>query len=159
MSINPKKELDSRAELMSKLTCELGRTCTNKEHFFAAKYDLTPAEFRCLRLFKELPSMSIKRIAIQMNLTPGRITHILTSLEAKNYIVRKVDQKDKRNIIVHLTESSKPFLKIVNENHIKLHEDILNNISEEKREFILESMEELIKTLKTWTDNTRKDRF
>ena len=29
--------------------------------------------------------MSIKRIAIQMNLTPGRITHILTSLEAKKW--------------------------------------------------------------------------
>ena len=159
MSISHDKDFDSPAELMSRLTCELGRTCTNKEHFFAIKYDLTPAEFRCLRLFKDRSSMAIKRIAIQMNLTPGRITHILTSLEAKNYIIRKVDQKDKRNIIVHLTESSKPFLKIVNENHIKLHEDILSNISEEKREFILESMEELIKALKTWTDNTKKDRI
>ena len=156
MNITQKNELESPAEVMSRLTCELGRTCTNKEHFFAAKYDLTPAEFRCLRLFKNRPSMSIKRIAIQMNLTPGRITHILTSLEAKNYIVRKVDEKDKRNIIVHLTESSKPFLKIVNENHIKLHEDILGNIAADRREFMLESMEELIKALKTWTDNTKR---
>jgi DNA-binding MarR family transcriptional regulator len=100
--------------------------------------------------------MSIKRIAIQMNLTPGRITHILTSLEAKKYIVRKVDEKDKRNIIVHLTESSQPFLQTVNENHIKLHEEILASIPEDKREFMLDSMEELIKALKTWTDNTRR---
>ncbi|MCF6269305.1 MAG: MarR family transcriptional regulator [Melioribacteraceae bacterium] len=156
MNSESKAEIKSPAEIMSELTCELGRTCTNKEHFFAAKFDLTPAEFRCLRLFKDCSSMSIKRIAVQMNLTPGRITHILTSLEAKNYIVRKVDQKDKRNIIVHLTKSSKPFLKIVNENHIKLHENILNNISENKRVFMLESMEELIKSLKTWTDNTRR---
>lgn len=156
MIIKSKDELDSPAELMSRLTCELGRTCTNKEHFFAAKYDLTPAEFRCLRLFKNRPSMSIKRIAIQMNLTPGRITHILTSLEAKKYIIRKVDQKDKRNIIVHLTESSQPFLKIVNENHIKLHEEILESIPIDKREFMLESMQDLIKALKTWTDNTKR---
>lgn len=156
MDIKPKSDLDSPAELMSRLTCELGSTCTNKEHFFAAKYDLTPAEFRCLRLFKNRPSMSIKRISIQMNLTPGRITHILTSLEEKKYIIRKVDQKDKRNVIVHLTESSYPFLKVVNENHIKLHENILSNIQEDKREFILESMQELIKALKTWTDNTKR---
>lgn len=156
MDIMQKDDMNSAAELMARLTCDLGKTCSNKEHFFAAKYDLTPAEFRCLRLFKEKPSMSIKRIAIQMNLTPGRITHILTSLEAKKYIKRKVDQKDKRNIIVHLTESSIPFLKVVNENHIKLHENILNNIPEDKREFILESMEDLIKALKTWTDNTKK---
>lgn len=155
MSIQ-KIEIESPAEIMARLTCELGRTCTNKEHFFAAKYDLTPAEFRCLRLFKTRPSMSIKRIAIQMNLTPGRITHILTSLEAKKYIERKVDEKDKRNIIVHLTESSRPFLKVVNENHVKLHEEILKNIPEDKREFILDSMEDLIKALKTWTDNTKR---
>jgi len=156
MNIKHKDEIESPAELMSRLTCELGRTCTNKEHFFAAKYDLTPAEFRCLRLFNHRPSMSIKRIAIQMNLTPGRITHILTSLEAKKYIERKVDPKDKRNIIVYLTESSIPFLRTVNSNHIKLHEDILESIPEDKREFMLESMEELIKALKTWTDNTKR---
>jgi len=157
MNYSVKDDIDSSAELMSILTCDLGKTCLNKEHFFAAKYNLTPAEFRCLRLFKNKSSMSIKRIAVQMNLTPGRITHILTSLEAKKYIERKIDQKDKRNIIVHLTNSSIPFLKQVNENHIKLHENILNNLPEDKREFIIESMEELIKALKTWTDNSKRN--
>jgi len=157
MNLSVKDDIDSSAELMSRLTCDLGKTCLNKEHFFAAKYNLTPAEFRCLRLFNNKLSMSIKRIAVQMNLTPGRITHILTSLEAKKYIERKIDQKDKRNIIVHLTDSSIPFLKQVNENHIKLHENILNNLPEDKREFIIESMEELIKALKTWTDNSKRN--
>ncbi len=156
MQIHQKNSDISNAEIMANLTCELARTCTNKEHFFAAKYDLTPAEFRCLRLFRESPSVPIKTIAIQMKLTPGRITHILTSLEAKKYIERKIDQKDKRNVIVHLTESSKPFLKLVNDNHIKLHEEILQKLPADKREFILESMQEVIKALKTWSDNSRK---
>lgn len=156
MQIRQKDNGVSNAELMANLTCELSRTCTNKEHFFAAKYDLTPAEFRCLRLFRDSPSIAIKSIAIQMKLTPGRITHILTSLEDKKYIERKIDQKDKRNVIVHLTESSKPFLKVVNDNHVKLHEDILQKLPDDKREFILESMEEVIKALKTWSDNSRK---
>ncbi|MEN8192493.1 MAG: MarR family transcriptional regulator [Bacteroidota bacterium] len=156
MKIQKKNSNYSNAELMAQLTCELARTCSSKENFFAAKYDLTPAEFRCLRLFKQSPTIPIKQIAIQMNLTPGRITHILTSLEAKKYIERKVDQKDKRNVIVHLTESSKPFLKIVNDNHIKLHEDILAKLPEDKREFILDSMQDMIKALKTWTDNSKR---
>lgn len=156
MQIHQKNNGVSNAEQMANLTCELARTCTNKEHFFAAKYDLTPAEFRCLRLFRDSPSIAIKSIAIQMKLTPGRITHILTSLEEKKYIERKIDQKDKRNVIVHLTESSKPFLKVVNDNHVKLHEDILQKLPDDKREFILESMEEVLKALKTWSDNSRK---
>ena len=76
--------------------------------------------------------------------------------KAKKYIERKIDQKDKRNVIVHLTESSKPFLKVVNDNHIKLHEEILQKLPADKREFILESMQELIKALKTWSDNSKK---
>jgi len=156
MNYSVKDDIDSSAELMSILTCDLGKTCLNKEHFFAAKYNLTPAEFRCLRLFKNKSSMSIKRIAVQMNLTPGRITHILTSLEAKKYIERKIDQKDKRNIIVHLTNNCITFLKNVNENHIMLHQNILDNLSEEKREFIVYSMEELIKAIKNWTDNPKR---
>ena len=86
MQIRQNNNKKSNAELMANLTCELARTCTNKEHFFASKFNLTPAEFRCLRLFRESSTVPIKQIAIQMNLTPGRITHILTSLEAKKYI-------------------------------------------------------------------------
>ena len=156
MKTKKKNGTKSNAELMAHLTCELARTCSSKENFFAAKYDLTPAEFRCLRLFKQSPTISIKQIAIQMNLTPGRITHILTSLEAKKYVIRKVDQKDKRNVIVHLTESSKPFLKVVNDNHIKLHQELLSKLPEDKIEFILESIQDVIKALRTWTDNTKK---
>ncbi len=155
MNIQPNFNNHSEAELMSHLTCELARTCKSKENFFASKYDLTPAEFRCLRLFKESPSVSIKQIALQMNLTPGRITHILTSLEAKNYVIRKVNQKDKRNVVVHLTESSRPFLKTVNDNHIKLHEEILGKLPNDKRTFILESMQEVITALKNWTDTEK----
>ena len=155
MQIRQKNNKKSNAELMANLTCELSRTCINKEHFFASKFNLTPAEFRCLRLFRESSTVPIKQIAIQMNLTPGRITHILTSLEAKKYIERKVDQKDKRNVIVHLTESSKPFLSDVNQNHIQLHEEILLKLPEDKIEFILESMQDVIKALKTWSDNSR----
>jgi len=156
MNFSVKDDIDTSAEVFAKLTCELGKTCLNKELLFAVKHNLTPAEYRCLRLFKYQSSMSIKSIAFQMDLTPGRITHILTSLEAKKYIERKIDQKDKRNIIVHLTNNCITFLKNVNENHIMLHQNILDNLSEEKREFIVYSMEELIKAIKNWTDNPKR---
>lgn len=155
MKIHSKTEKKSLAEVMAELTCELAKTCNRKEHFFASKYDLTPAEFRCLRLFKTKSSMSIKQIAITMNLTPGRITHILTSLEEKKFIIRKVDERDKRNVIVYLTDDSIPFLKIVNDNHIKIHESILDKISPDRREFVVYAMEDVIKALKTWNDNAK----
>ena len=142
------------AEEMAELTCELSRTCQEKENYFASQFNLTPAEFKCLRLFTNKKVLSIKEIAYHMSITPGRITHILTSLEAKKFITRKVDSSDKRNIQVFLTSRSEPFIKNLNENHIQLHEDILGRLDEDKRELIVSAMDDLVKALKDWYEST-----
>ncbi len=147
--MNEKREM---AKAMADLTCELAKTCFEKEKYFAALFNLTTAEYKCLRLFTNTTSKSIKEIALEMNLTPGRITHILTSLEAKKLIERKVDQTDRRNVIVHLTNKSKPFLSNLNEAYVKIHEELLNNIDTKKQEIVINSMKELLKALQSWRD-------
>jgi len=141
------------AERMAELSCELAKACNDKENVFARMFNLTPAEFKCLRLFADNPVLSIKEIAYFMNITPGRITHILTSLESKGFIIRKTDNNDKRNIIVQLTKKSEPFIKNINERHIKIHEDILNKIDPEKQETVVNAMKDVIDALKTWAKN------
>lgn len=140
------------AKEMADLTCSLAKTCQDKEKYFAALFNLTPAEFRCLRLFNKQNARSIKEIALELNLTPGRITHILTSLEAKKLIERRLDPTDKRNVIVHLTAQSKPFLTNIYENHVKLHQDILDEIDENQREELMKALRDLLKVLKTWRE-------
>lgn len=138
------------AEEMAKLTCELAKTCNEKENNFASMFELTPAEFKCLRLFTQKNVLSIKELTFKLGLTPGRITHILTSLEAKKYVIRKIDPTDKRNIQVFLTPKSEPFIKDINEKHIKIHEDILDKIAHEKQESIISAMKEVIVALNLW---------
>ncbi len=140
------------AKAMADLTCELAKTCFEKEKYFAALFNLTTAEYKCLRLFTNTTSKSIKEIALEMNLTPGRITHILTSLEAKKLIERRVDPSDRRNVIVYLTNKSKPFLNNLNESYVKIHEELLKNIEQKKQEVVINSMNELLKALKSWRD-------
>jgi DNA-binding MarR family transcriptional regulator len=141
------------SEKMADLTCELAQTCNEKENYFASTFNLTPAEFKCLRLFTKKDSQSIKIISNLMKLTPGRITHILTSLEEKHLIVRELDPMDRRNVIVSLTAQSKPFIKNLSENHIKLHAEILEKIDPDKREFIVDAMNDVIRALKKWSDS------
>ena len=149
------KKIDSLklAESMSTLTCELAKTCSEKENYFASMFNLTPAEFKCLKLFNDRTVMSIKEIAFHMSITPGRITHILTSLENKKFIIRKIDLEDKRNVQVHLTGKSQPFIKNLTENHIKIHEEILQRIDPEKRELVVALMGDLLVALKDWFQN------
>jgi DNA-binding MarR family transcriptional regulator len=142
---------ESLAESMADLTCELAKTCNDKENYFASLFNLTPAEFKCLRLFTKTNSLTIKTISILMNLTPGRITHILTSLEKKKFIKRKTDPYDKRNVIVTLTSNSEPFLKNVNANHIKLHEEILEDVDEKKQNEMIDAMKQLVDALRKWS--------
>jgi len=139
------------ASEMATITCELAKTCNAKENYFASLFNLTPAEFKCLRLFTNKKILSIKEITFQLQITPGRITHILTSLETKKFIVRKIDPTDKRNVLVHLTPKSEPFIRNLNENHIKLHEDILDKIEPEKREIVISAMREVIVALNLWS--------
>jgi len=81
------KNLDPVAELI----CELTRNCNIKEEYFASSFNLSPTEVRLLKLFVLSPTYKIKELQSLLNLTPGRITHILTSLEAKKLILRTAD--------------------------------------------------------------------
>ncbi len=85
-----------------------------------------------------------------MKITQGRVTHIITSLERKGLVLRKLDPVDKRNVIAFLTEKSEPFLRTVNEMYVKIHHEILQNMDPEKRRLVIEVMEEVISALDLW---------
>ncbi len=142
-----------KAETMADLTCELARTCNEKENYFASLFNLTPAEFKCLRLFTKKSTLSIKDISHKMKITPGRITHILTSLENKKFVKRHIDPVDKRNVKVSLTQKSTPFIKNLNDSHIQLHQDILDKIDPAKHEMVLGAISEVITALHKWSDS------
>jgi len=93
----------------------------------------------------------IKDMIEELEISAGRVTHILTSLEKKNYISRRVDEKDKRNHLVDLTPESRKFINQLTKKHIELHQNILNNISEENRAVITQVMTELIGALQEWS--------
>ena len=143
-------DLSELAEKMAELTCEIAKKCAEKEKHFAGFVNLTPAEFKCLRLFTSRNQIPVKEIAESMKITQGRVTHIITSLENKSLIIRKLDPVDKRNVIAYLTEKSEPFLKSVNSMYVKLHHEILQNMNPENRKLALEILEEVISALDTW---------
>lgn len=153
MAKKNKAPSNTLAKRMADLTCDLARTCNRKEVQFAASFNLTPAEFKFLRLFSDIDTLPIKQITSILDLTPGRVTHIITSLEKKNLIKRHQDPTDKRNVFIDLTGISKPFIKNLHENHVYIHKKILENIDPEKRELVLSAMDDVISALKTWNNS------
>lgn len=139
-----------QAKTMAELTCKLAKACNKKETSFSALFSLTPTELRCLRMFSKTSTVSIKAMIDELEISAGRVTHILTSLENKNYIVRRTNVKDKRNHLVDLTPESRKFIDQLTRKHIELHKNILNNISEDKQAIIFQVLMELVEALESW---------
>jgi len=142
---------------IAELICELTRNCNIKEDFFAASFNLSPTEVRLLKLFAFADSYSIKEIREKLNLTAGRITHILGSLEAKKILQRVPEENDKRNINVQLLPKANLLIQNLHQNYDKLHENLLKNVKGVEMKNIYESLQILVDIFKKWV--AEKDNF
>lgn len=150
------KESKERAMSLAELTCKLARACNRKEHSFAALFGLTPMELKCLRMFAGNSSISISDIIKELEITAGRVTHILTSLEKKKHITRRVNNKDKRNYFVDITQDSKKFINQLTLKHTSIHQDILSDIKDNEQDLLFDVMTRIIVSLDNWTDTNRQ---
>jgi DNA-binding MarR family transcriptional regulator len=139
-----------QSTLLANLTLQLEKFCQVKEYFFAHKFNLTPAEFRCLRLIRDNDLINTKELARLMKLTPGRITHLLNALERKNLIDRAIDKRDRRSIQVSLTEHSGEFIAKIISEYEKLHQGIINNLPADKRDEIMNNLNYFFIALRDW---------
>ncbi|HEX2866814.1 MAG TPA: MarR family transcriptional regulator [Ignavibacteriales bacterium] len=137
-----------QARVLSDLTFELVKEYTNMELDFAEKNDLTPAEFKLLCYFRNAESVSIKDLVREMKLTPGRITHIITSLEEKKLITRNINPDDRRGINVFLTAKSQPLIKELNAKSLDMHSCVLEKYESDDADSVMCVMKDLIEQLK-----------
>jgi len=141
-----------KMEPIAELICELTRNCNIKEEYFASSFNLSPTEVRFLKLFAVSPTYTIKELRSLLKLTPGRITHILTTLEEKKLISRSADTQDKRVILVKLMPKANPLIINLHQNYHELHNRILQNVEKKELENIFSSLEILVDVFKKWVD-------
>ena len=139
-------------EQIAELICELTRNCTIKEEYFAASFNLSPTEVRLLKLFSFSPKYTIKELRELLKLTPGRITHILTTLEEKKLITRVQDASDKRIILVNLTSKALPLITNLQQNYHDLHVKILESVDSFELKKITSALEILNDVFRKWVN-------
>lgn len=140
-------DIQSTAELI----CELTRLCVLKEENFAASFNLSPTELKLLKLFEGTNTRKVKELVEELKLTPGRITHILTSLEEKKLVFRLPDEADKRTVIVKLQPKAQMFIENLHKNYIDIHEELLKNVGSDELATIQKSLKKLIEVFSKWT--------
>jgi len=144
--------MTTEMEPIAEMICELTRNCFIKEEYFAASFNLSPTEVKFLKLFAVKPQYTIKELRDILKLTPGRITHILTSLQDKNLISRTLDENDKRVILVSILPKAQPLITNLHQNYKELHLRILQDVDESELKKISSSLQILNTVFKKWVN-------
>lgn len=143
-------ENKSEYVILAELLCDLTRRCCIKEEKFAKEFDLSHPEVRLLKLFAFSGSYTIKEMRDKLNLSPGRITHIISSLESK-YLIRRIrDINDRRSIKIHLTELAKPFTDNLHQSYERLYRGLMKYATNDDIKNIIFSLSLLNKVFEEW---------
>ncbi|HOJ38090.1 MAG TPA: MarR family transcriptional regulator [Ignavibacteriales bacterium] len=138
------------AQRLSILTCTLQKVTNDLESDFTAKYNLTPSEFHFLTHLHIIKNVNIKSIAQAMNISYGRISHILNALENKGFVKRDFNKKDKRNIVISLTNKAKDMIEKAHAQYMDMHGEILKNFDAKKSETLVNTLEEYLNSVKSF---------
>jgi DNA-binding MarR family transcriptional regulator len=138
------------AEHLANLTFSLLAGCQQKEAWLAKQHGLFHAEFKCLRLFGTDESLNNTQISKRMNLSPSRLTRIIDGLVQKGYMLREIDQDDRRNMIVTLSRRGKILTNKLNRAFIDVHNEILQDINVSQHEPLIIAMEHLHLAIEKW---------
>lgn len=157
MEKSEKKNIEKeQAGFLAELSLKVEKFCQIKEKFFADRFNLTPAEIRCLNYIKNNIIVTTKTIAKEMNLSTGRITHLLNVLGANGLINRQVDDMDRRSVLISLTGKAKELFEKIFDEYLDLHVKILSYLPSNRRTIILKDLEYYFDALSQWEADFNK---
>ena len=144
------------AQILADITFKLKKICNEKESYFASQFKLTSMEFRCLKYLKDVDYLIVKDLAEKMNLTPSRVTRLITSLEKKRLVKRELDLDDRRNVRVMLNNKNKQFVEDIENKHVELHYEVLSALPPHDVEVMIDSVEKLYEAFEKWAEENLK---
>ena len=71
------------------------------------KLDLTYTQYITMMVLWEHNDINVKELGEALYLDSGTLTPLLNKLEYKNYITKTTNDKDKRNLVISITEEGK----------------------------------------------------
>lgn len=113
----------------------------------SAQYDLPSGGFDVLAsLRRQGPpyQLSPTQLYQELLITSGAITYRLDRLEELDLIKRIADPEDRRGMLVGLTKKGKEQIELLLEKHIEKEEELLKNLSAEKRQDITQGLSKLL---------------
>jgi len=150
-------ENEKIVEEMTGLMYTLRQKCLAKDLYFGKSLGISSAEFNCLVQFFDTDAISVKHLTRKLEITPGGVTRIITSLEKKGLIVREIDLSDRRVINIRLSEKGKKIVGKIRRASLEIYGDILHKIATDDQEAVVNTIQKLIDAIDTWLSMRRAE--
>lgn len=111
------------------------------------KFGLTGPQLMVLKEIKADEDINIGRVAKKVSLSQATVTNILDRLETRGMVTRERSHKDKRRVIVRVTEKTE---KLLENNPSVLQEEFLHNfraLEDWEKNLILSSIQRIARMM------------
>ena len=139
--MNSSKLEDYQAGRLRELIEEIIHCCQGRVLFQSQKFNLTPAELRCILLFNNEKYLTTKGIAQKLEVAKSRVTKIMEGLIHKKLVQCVDDPKDARVKLIRLTPAGFNKFNEIDQFIKDIHYQLLTNLSSGNRKSILNSLE------------------
>jgi DNA-binding MarR family transcriptional regulator len=106
MPTRPEPALGASLEFM-KLLWAVDHALNKRSKWMARRYGVTGPQRLALRIVGRVPEVSAGRLAATLKVHPSTLTGILQRLERRGFLIRHVDQGDRRRVRLELTPSGR----------------------------------------------------
>jgi len=113
------------------------------EHKLMKKHRINVTQFRVLLLLKHKDGISQEQICEEMLLDKSAIARIAKSLEKEGYIIRKINEKDKRAYKLYITDEGKAFYPEMDKLLIDWNEILEECMTQEEMDTMIRLLEKL----------------
>lgn len=145
---------DAKAELVQRLGTLIVRWQEATQRYdeeVGAIFQLGPAERLCLSFLTSGPQTS-GAIARATRLTPAAVTSLIDRLEARNFVRRQPDPRDRRKVMVEAAEATFTLIKRAYEPMATEGAAALGKRSVEELRFLTEVIEEVLEIQNRMTE-------
>jgi DNA-binding MarR family transcriptional regulator len=132
--------------------CKVSALINMRREALLAEFGLTSGRFHLLMLLKRqepVHALSPSELAKRTSVTRGTMTQFIDAIEKDGFVKRVEDPKDRRGMLVKLTELGEAKLKEILPTHISRMEHYTRVLNSEERVMMIQIMNKMVGTFTT----------
>lgn len=111
--------------------------------FYAHEYEITPVEWRLLGNLYSDGSMSLVRLAEEVDTQLAQASRTIASLVKRELVIGQTDEEDGRRVSLSLTPKGKALYRKLLAEAVRYHNRLMESLTPSEQDILLQALEKL----------------